>query len=238
MTINEATFFAWLDGELPADEAQRVGQAVAADPELRERADAHRALTAGLRTAFAQVSEAPLPASLADVAQPAERKVIPLAEARERREGRTSSPIWRQAAAMAATLVLGLVVGHQLTGPAAGPVETRGGKLVAGATLASALDTRLASAPAGAGAKIGLTFRDRSGAICRTFTENSSSGLACRDGRDWRLLGLFQAGDNGPSDYRMAASGDPKLLTLVDERIAGEPFDAAAERAALQRGWR
>jgi hypothetical protein len=36
----------------------------------------------------------------------------------------------------------------------------------------------------------------------------------------------------------MAAGDDPRLASLIDESIAGEPFDASAEKAALQRGWR
>ena len=36
----------------------------------------------------------------------------------------------------------------------------------------------------------------------------------------------------------MAAGEDPRLADLIDERIAGEPFDAAAEKAARDRGWR
>ena len=36
----------------------------------------------------------------------------------------------------------------------------------------------------------------------------------------------------------MAAGEDPRLAALIDERIAGEPFDAPAERAAKEKGWR
>ena len=36
----------------------------------------------------------------------------------------------------------------------------------------------------------------------------------------------------------MAASEDPRLAALIDETIAGEPFDEAQEKAALEAGWR
>jgi hypothetical protein len=36
----------------------------------------------------------------------------------------------------------------------------------------------------------------------------------------------------------MAAGMDPNLAALVDSTMAGEAFDAAAEKAAKQRGWR
>jgi hypothetical protein len=63
--------------------------------------------------------------------------------------------------------------------------------LVARGQLAWALTGQLAS-DAGTGAvSIGSSFRDRSGAYCRTFRlqhEVSFAGLACRLGENWRLL--------------------------------------------------
>jgi hypothetical protein len=35
----------------------------------------------------------------------------------------------------------------------------------------------------------------------------------------------------------MAAGMDPSLAALVDSTIAGEPFDAATEKAAKDKGW-
>jgi hypothetical protein len=36
----------------------------------------------------------------------------------------------------------------------------------------------------------------------------------------------------------MAAGMDPNLAALVDSTMAGEPFDAAHERQAKDRGWK
>jgi hypothetical protein len=36
----------------------------------------------------------------------------------------------------------------------------------------------------------------------------------------------------------MASAGDSRLMALVDDMIAGEPFDAAKEKAAKEKGWR
>ena len=83
-----------------------------------------------------------------------------------------------------------------------------------------------------------MTYRDKSGAICRTFMEDGSSGLACREKGDWRIRGLFDDAAGQPSEYRMASGPDQRLLDMVDETIAGEPFDAAHERAAREQGWR
>jgi hypothetical protein len=83
-----------------------------------------------------------------------------------------------------------------------------------------------------------MTFRDQSGTICRSFSESGASGLACRDGGRWQVRGLFAAPEGQSGAYRMAAGMDPNLAALVDSTMAGEPFDAARERAAKQRGWR
>ena len=86
--------------------------------------------------------------------------------------------------------------------------------------------------------RVGMTFRSRDGAICRSFSDSGSSGLACRDGDAWRIEGLLAAPQAQAGDYRMAAGQDPRLAALIDERIAGEPYDAAAEKAARDAGWR
>ena len=111
-----------------------------------------------------------------------------------------------------------------------------GGKIYAAANLSRALDTEIASAPAG-DVRIGLTFRDPAGEICRSFTQPGASGLACRKQGRWKLKGLFAAPEGQNSDYRMAAGMDPNLAALVDSSMAGEPFDAAQEKAAKARGW-
>ena len=88
------------------------------------------------------------------------------------------------------------------------------------------------------GPRIGLTFRDKSGKICRTFAEQATSGLACREGGDWRIRNLYQSPEGQASDYRMASGQDPQLMEAVEASINGEPFDAAQERAAREQGWR
>jgi hypothetical protein len=134
--------------------------------------------------------------------------------------------------------VLGIGLGTTLnSGGATAPVEVRGGKMFAAAQLDDALDQQLASAEAG-DVRLGMTFRDQRGAICRTFTDVRSSGLACRDGDDWQLRGLFAAPEGQSGDYRMAAGTDPNLAALVDSTIGGEPFDADQERAAKAHDWR
>jgi len=146
-------------------------------------------------------------------------------------------PALAQWTAMAATLAIGIFVGTRLPQQTAAPVQVEAGRLYAAASLNQALDTELASAPEG-DVRIGLTYRDSVGEICRTFTAPAGSGLACRNGSRWQMKGLFAAPEGQASNYRMAAGMDPNLAALVDSTIAGEPLDAAQERAAKAKGWK
>jgi hypothetical protein len=230
--IDEAKLFAWLDGELGPDEAAEVETRVAADARLSALAAQHRQMQTRLSAAFDSVANLPVPHALRR-AVTGEGEVVRLRNTRGR--GAWGVPQW---AAMAATLAVGIFAGNLMTPRATGPVAADGGKLYAAAALDHALDTQLASAPAGGAVRVGLTFRDRAGTICRSFTEQSDSGVACLDGNRWQVRGLFASTKPQQSDYRMAAGPDPRLMALVDSMIAGEPLDAAQERAARDRGWK
>jgi hypothetical protein len=228
--ISDERFFAWLDGELDPAEAAAVDRLVAADPEMQRRAAAHRALGTRLGAAFDPLAAAPVPERLAGAARAPAAEVVDLAS---RRPPSRPISVRTQYAAMAATLAIGIVAGSMLDGDASGPIARENGQLVASADLEAALYTRLASVPADDGARIGLTFRDSAGDLCRSFTEGGAAGLACHKGGDWRIRGLFQAGEGQQGEFRMASGPDPRLAELVDSSIAGEPLDAAAERKAL-----
>lgn len=234
--IEEEEFYAWLDGELAPEEAGRVGAAVAADPVLSRLANEHRAMAAGLRSAFASIDEEPVPERVAGAVQRREAEIVDLDQARAAR--RRAPPLWVQAAALAATLAVGVFTGSFLGSSESGPVTAAGGQVIASADLEAALNTRLAGSPRADGPQIRLTFRDKAGAICRTFEDRSASGLACRDGDEWHIRSLFQGPEGSATDYRMASGANPQLMEAVDSSIDGEPFDAAQERAARDRGWR
>jgi len=234
--VSDETFFAWLDGELGPGEAARVAATVEADPQLAAKAERHRALRARLTRAFDAVADAPVPEHIVAMARPVGAEVVDFVAARSSRERRRGSP--PQWAAIAATLAIGIFVGTMVPRHDNAPVALQDGKVYAAAALSDALDTELASDPSSGGVHINLTFRDQSGAICRSFTQAAASGLACRDKERWQLRGLFAAPEGQGGAYRMAAGMDPNLAALVTSTMAGEPFDAGAERAAKQTGWR
>ena len=234
--VSDDIFFAWLDGELGADEAARVAAEVQADPNLAARAEQHRAMQHRLSRAFDRVADAPIPDRLLAASRQSEPEVVDLAAARRSREARTWKPL-PQWTAIAATLAVGLFVGTMVPQRSQAPVAVEGGKIYAAAALDSALTAQLASASAG-DVRIGMTFRDQSGAVCRSFTEAATSGLACRSGDRWQVRGMFAAPEGQSGPYRMAAGMDPNLAALVDSTIAGEPFDASQEKSARDKGWR
>jgi hypothetical protein len=228
-------FFAWLDGELDGEEAASMEARVAADPALSRAAEEHRALAGKLRAAFDPVAQAPVPDSLQQgLRSPA--NVTRLSSWRERGQTRParSLPQW---AAIAATLVVGVISGTMIGREATSPIALQGGQLVAASTLGKVLETQLASAATG-DTRVGLTFRDQSGRICRSFAGSNASGLACRNGGAWQVKGLFAAPEGQSGSYRMAAGADPNLAALIEASIAGEPFDAGQEAEAKARGWR
>jgi hypothetical protein len=232
--VTDEAFFAWLDGELDPAESARVEAEVEADPELAAKAERHRAMRRKLAAAFDPVLAAPVPPWLRELRPVPD--VVDLASVRESRIARRWSgvPPW---AAVAATLAIGIFVGTMAPHRSDAPVAVEGGAFYAAAALDRGLTTQLASAPTG-DIRVGLTFRDQSGAMCRSFTAPAASGLACRDGNRWRLRGLFAVPEAQTGPYRMAAGPDPNLAAMIGSTMSGEPLDAAAEKAARDRNWR
>lgn len=222
----EEEFFAWLDGELPAADATRVEARVAASHTLTAEAEAHRAMGAGLRAAFETVMTSQTPVA-SFIARRAERAGRPI-----------GVPQW---AAMAATLVIGIGLGTIVGagGETASPIVVDGRQMVAAASLDRALTRQLASTDQqGATTRVGLTFRNQRGSLCRSFSDKAASGVACRSGSHWRIEGLYGASGSSVGAYRMAAGSDPRVAELIDGMIIGEPLDAAGEASAMQSGWK
>jgi hypothetical protein len=244
MNITDEDLMAYADGELPPAEAKRIESAMAEDTALAARVARFRRVRRALRTAYDSVVSEPIPehlrALLGDVAahEPDDTPaaVVDLAVAREQRAVRFGPPAW---AAMAASLIVGVLVGRTLLSPS-DEIFTRDG-LYASAGLARALDTQLASEAQDGATRIGVTFRTRDDEICRTFARDARggvvSGLACRDDNRWGVrVALTETGGAGGA-YRQAGAEAPAILEAVDAMIDGEAFDAEQERAARDLEW-
>lgn len=216
---------AYVDGELGEAERAAFEQELAVDPALQREVARQQELRGRLSATFDPVLDEPVPLQL--------RLAAEAANTPGRRSWR--APQW---AAMAACLALGLVLGRLLL-PERGPLSERDGALVVRGELAQALDRRLASEVGPI--RVGLSFRSHEGAYCRTFQSapDGLAGLACRAPQGWSARTVTAWSPQDQPAYRTAAvETPPAVLAAVDDLIAGEPLDAAAERAARDRGWK
>lgn len=221
------------------------------DPVLNEP------MPAALRAA---VAAKPLPASaqLHDLAAARAARQPPVSSAPQR------TWAWPEWGALAACLVVGLALGlvlnlkPALDGGADRLALARAadGTLRAQGSLDRQLTQALASEPAtepgsqpAANVAVGLSFLAQDGRYCRSFAlagAAPTAGLACRTADGWVVQALMPAqpaasaaSTVSSAGFRMAATAlPPALLDLVDTLRAADTLDAAAERAARDRGWR
>jgi hypothetical protein len=273
VSIPEDRLMAYVDGELDAAEhaAERaqIEIAMKADPAVARRVEKHRALRAQLGGAFREVLDEPVPERLLAAVRTApsaldvrgEASVTDLGRVRASRAeaaaeaARKRAPwSWVQWGAVAASLVVGAIIGHMaMKSPELGPIASRDGRLVAQAGLDQALSSQLASEQtASSPVHIGVSFKTKGGAYCRTFAVQqgtpssgsageSLSGLACREGGSWDVRALARAdmSQGGEGGYQPAGSEMPAAVrAAVEDQIEGEPLDAAAEARAKASGWK
>ena len=144
MNVDDAMLMAYLDGELDEVTRQRIENALADDPELGARRDAQQRLKTRIAAHYDPVAEQPVPERFRALL---DTNVVDFAAARAGR----SRPLWQSAAALAATLVLGLFLGRTLPIGESGPIGLEQDNLVARGPLAEALNSQLASAQGAAG---------------------------------------------------------------------------------------
>ena len=232
MTFDRTSIAAYVDGELDLVRAKRLEKAMADDASLAKAVEAERTLRARLSAHFDPVAEEPVPDRLAALLSD---NVSLLDEQRSKKTARWYRRSVMQWGAMAASLVVGLMIGGTALNRDGGYVRDDGGILVASGELADALQTQLASTQ-GTDPKIriGTSFAAKDSGYCRTFESASLDGIACRAGKDWQLKQTLSG--NGTSAYRQASAG--ALAEAAAAMMAGEPMDAGAEKAATEKGWK
>jgi hypothetical protein len=250
VNYDDETLMAYADGELDPMLSAEIAAAIERDPALARRVERHRALRAEVAGAFATVLDQPVPdrllaaangtAGAAPGSRPQRRADVLQFPART-----TQAPPrgWggREWGAMAASLVLGALLSWKIFAPPGNSsMSIEHGSMVARGDLARALDSQLAGTQgAGEPVQIGLTFRNATGAYCRTFTlrRAATAGLACREGGEWRIPITAEAQATGEG-MRQAASLPPAVMAEVEARRAGDALDAADEEAARRGGWK
>jgi len=254
MTVSDETLMLYTDGELEPEARAAVEKAIAGDVAIAARVARYRAERDILRAAYAPILEEAVPTRLLAAAEsatpPRAAAAVDLTARRAARSAsqRIKSWSWPEWGAIAASLLIGLLVA-QLQSARIDSSLVRVGRegLMASRALQTALSRQLASTQStDAPIRVGLTFENTSGQLCRTFTAQGAqswSGLACFAAGEWRLGMAVEslpgsARQLTPDTMRMASTDmPPALLRAVTDQIRGEPLDADAERAARDRGW-
>lgn len=226
MDVSTQTLDALVDGELPPAEMERVARLLADRPELEAYVVQQEKLRAQLR--MNDVISAPVPQRLLDTVHN-----TPISWRWRLQQWTSARALAPAAAALTCGLVLGIILRPE------SDIATINGALVARGALAVALDTKLASAAYdGQGVRIGISFRNRAGQDCRTFSSDQTAGLACHNGGEWSVATLVSSSPEQSSGYRMAGSEMPEAVRrAVESQIDGAPYGAGAEARAKARGW-
>ncbi len=249
MNPNDETLMAYADGELPQAQRALLEQALSTDEALRQRVQVLRQQRSRLAAAFHPVLDEPVPDRLTQLlgasptmpVVPAAAPVIDLAKARAKRESRLVFPAWAQWGGMAASLLLGMVLTTLWQGrPDNTAMALAEGRLLASGPINKALSQQLAQdSSTGHTVSVQLSFVDKQGNYCRTFSTAAVAGLACRKEEGWVVENLAAQERTTAGAVRPAATAlPPAILAAVDERIAANALPAAAERDARDHGWR
>ncbi|MDX2275504.1 MAG: NepR family anti-sigma factor [Hyphomonadaceae bacterium] len=223
MRFDDRVLMAFAYGELSPEDAARVAAAVEQDAELAARVARFRNVRTALRKVYDSVAEEPVPerlrALLGDVARNEPPPVVASSPARK-----LSPMAW---AMIAAALIVGVLAGRLAT-PEPLFVRAPSG-LAAGAALSRALEEKLSAEAAVDGLRLGGSFYGGDDGVCRTFTADGVSGIACKQSDGWVIR--FAVSDGEGPDPGAA------LMAMVDTMIDGDPLTPAEEIEARSRGW-
>lgn len=247
MKFSDELLIAFVNGELAEPARAAVERAIRADPAIAARVAQHRARRSRVYGVVAGGREGGGHSHAQNCHGNA--KVVQLDTIRAARLGPLApppappKPEWarRHWVALGAALAAGALAGaagwHVMQDEAElASLSGAGGALVAQGNLAQALTGQLSSPGPSGRVRIGISFLAKNGAYCRSFVMDTTAGLACREGGQWKIPVLAQ----GPAGaaWMDGTVLPPAVLDVIDQRIEGTPLSSAAERAAQARGWR
>lgn len=242
---------AYLDGELPEEQASVLAERLKRDPRLRSRLEAMRGADDATRELFASLDEVPIPANVLGLFHAGGRQatadVVPLPQRIVQRF--TTMPV---AIAASVALLAGFLVRDVLreTPEPAGRFDLYEARVVDRDSGLhdllehgiSAEDRVLSDA---ASARVLLTFEDGSGEFCRqleiTAGDSSGQGVACRRGRSWQMEAFaFTGPRSAGGPYRTASGETPKAIeSTIDALIGrGDPLGSDEEKRIISGGWK
>jgi len=243
---------AYADGELDARTRREIEAALPLEPALAQQVARQRALQATLRATFAPALDDAVPQRLIDAARRATNTTARATQPAAATLAKPSSVAallgwmrsWQLPGVVALLMLLmGVFAGRLLGSEPTPTITTTNGRMLANGGLAAALFTQAGGAePLQSAVMIGLSYLDKTGSYCRTFTvkqTESVAGVACRAADGWHIQALAQTGPKSPlAQYRIAGILVPPLiLGAVESTIDGSPLDLQAESAARARNW-
>ncbi|WCT76184.1 anti-sigma factor [Novosphingobium humi] len=226
----------YVDGEMGQEEKRAFEAMLEARPEWQALVAEHTALRAGLIEAWGPAPGEDDLARIHRLLEAPADAAAPLPPARGFQAVRRFWPM----AAMAASLVMGVMIGGWDAAPPAAALRVENGRLMAAGALDSAL-SRQATAQADHGpVTIRMSFRTQDG-VCRLFSiAGGTTGLACRQSGRWRVQSTVQQEGEArqQGEYRLAGSSlPPSLMAQVDAMIAGAPLSVKEEQREIAKGW-
>lgn len=243
--IKRETLDAYVDGELTPDAMTRVAALLAERADLKAYVDSQIALRNRLSDSFVPLMAEPIP----DRLQWTLRAATPRLHVASRRGWLGKFFSWRVGVPLAASLAFGLIIGVAIERSARTELpfirSSQNGQVLAQGELADALSEQLAASNQNSRrARIGISFRSRMGLDCRTFewlgATMATNGVACHAGGEWAVAALITTRRiaNDRAAYQMAGAAMPDAIrNVVNEMIAGAPYDAVAEHAARDTHW-
>jgi len=240
-TIDDAALTSWVDGELDASAAARVQAHVDAHPGAAQRVAQLRELNRQLRASFAPELADQVPPSLAATARGEHLQAPSTTTTGRVIPWRARQPAWPRWGGLAAGLLLAVWGGPLLwsqlhTEPDL--LTQADGRVMAQGALGRGLERNLAGDGGQDQVRVLLSFKDRTGQYCRTFSAPAGAGLACRDAGRWQVAVLAARPPTEERGLRLAGGDLPAtVLDAVERRISGLALDADQERAARDAGW-
>lgn len=235
---------AYIDGEGEPSMRDEIDRALEADAALAARIEALRGPDALLRDAIVETLAAK-PFELAAPQTETSPETSNVVAFRKRQIPRVNWPVWGAIAASIALMLFGGLGGYVSRGGNSGPFAAEtDGSVVASNNLADALSRArggVSEPVGGATLTVALSFRAGSGHPCRQFNLSGAdagvSGIACHQGETWRVVGLVAHGGR-KAPFQTAAGPEETLSRVADQLGFSEAMDAAAERRAIQTGWK
>jgi len=237
--LSDETLVAYVDGALKKHETASLREREISDAAFRARAESYRRLRAAVSDAYRADLEEPVPPRLLAAAHAGPR-TAPM----HRGSAGVARRWLRPAAALAASLILGIAIGRMgpdADGPDAVLAAHPAGPVAAGA-LAAMLESRPSGGAGPSGNRILLSYARVEGGYCRVFTLGGGdlSGLACRTADGWAIEALepAEAQDRRTGMRPAGAKALPSTVrVLVERHKMGDPLGAEEEARALRRGW-